>query len=247
MWCALVATERELMALRGFPLAVGLESSTVWEMRDGGAAGSRGKLPIGNVPRGHDLRRACGSPSPCVIADELSRVGWGMSADAELESVGPPESSSDSGFERSLRTPIACTLSPGPWATLSGVRSLPGASESALGSTAWFALGDDPTTASATTYHAYGGAKPRVDTVALLRPVAPAADYAFVALPQIEGAAALRYRAPDPRGGNVRLTQIEVAWDNRLEGRITRTRVPDGGNYVPGDFERVPGRPARAS
>jgi hypothetical protein len=239
------APERALIGAAGLSaLAVGLESSTVWESLDGGASWEpAGKLPIGMCPgdANCDVPVRC-AISGCVIADELSRVGWGTSADAELESMGPQESSSgDSTFQRSLRTPIACTLSPGPWITLSGVRALPGASEAALGSTAWFALADDPTTASATTYHAYGGAKPRVDAVALLRPVTRASEYAFLALPQIEGAAALRYRVPDRRGDNVRLTQIEVAWDNLLEGRVMRGRVADAGNYVPGDFERGAG------
>jgi hypothetical protein len=236
--------ERALVGAAGLSaIAVGVESSSVWESLDGGASWKQaGKLPVALCPGDAD----CDVPvrcavSGCVIADELSRVGWGASPDAELDAAGPLETASDAVFERSLRTPLACTLGPGGWTTLSGVRALPGASESALGNTAWFALADDPTTASATTYHAYGGAKPRVDAVPLLRPVAHPADYAFLALPQIEGAAALRYPAPDARSPNVRVTQIEVAWDNLLEGRVMRARVPDGGAYVPGDFERGAG------
>jgi hypothetical protein len=236
--------ERALVGAAGLSaIAVGVESSSVWESLDGGASWKQaGKLPVAMCPGDAD----CDVPvrcavSGCVIAEELSRVGWGANPDAELDRVGPLETSSDLGFERSLRTPLACTLAPGAWLPLSGVRTLPGASESALGKTAWFALADDPSTASATTYHAYGGTKPRVDAVPLLLPVAHPADYAFLALPQIEGAAALRYPAPDPRSPNVRLTRIEVAWDNLLEGRVTRARVPDGGAYAPGDFERGAG------
>jgi hypothetical protein len=236
--------ERALVGAAGLSaIAVGVESSSVWESLDGGASWKQaGKLPAALCPGDAD----CDVPvrcaaSGCVIADELSRVGWGANPDAELDSAGPLEASSDAGFERSLRTPIACTLAATGWVTLSGVRALPGASESALGKTAWFALADDASTASATTYHAHGGVKPHVDAVPLLRPVAHPADYAFLALPQIEGAAALRYPAPDPRSPNVRLTRIEVAWDNLLEGRVTRARVPDGGAYAPGDFERGAG------
>lgn len=236
--------ERALIGAAGLSaIAVGVESATVWESLDGGASWEQaGKLPVGLCPgdASCEVPVRC-SVAGCVIADELSRVGWGASPDAELESSGPPEPSGDAAFERKLRTPIGCTLAPSAWATLPNVRTLPGASESALGNTAWFALADDPTTASATTYHAHGGVKPRVDAVPLLRPVTHPADYAFLALPQIEGAAALRYLAPDTRGANTRLTQIEVAWDNLLEGRVTRTRVPDGGAYVTGDFERGAG------
>jgi hypothetical protein len=69
--------------------------------------------------------------------------------------------------------------------------------------------------------------------------VPDAARYAFAVSTQIEGGAALRYPLPDMRSGAARLRDVEVVWQNLLERKLFRARVPDGGQYVPGDFARV--------
>jgi hypothetical protein len=233
--------ERALVGAAGLSaLAVGLDSNAVWESRDGGASWeAAGRLPIALCPGDSscEVPLRCSSAG-CVLGDELTRLGWGIGDEAELEAAAPVEASADNGFERRHRTPLACALSPGPWTLIEGVREFPGAEESALGDAAWFAVAEEPATASATVYHARGGARPRLEAVPLLRPQARAAEFAFAVVPQVEGAAAIRYRVVDPRSPSARLTNVEVAWDNLLEGRLTRARVADGGPYSPGDYER---------
>jgi hypothetical protein len=235
--------ERALLGAAGLSVfAVGLEGGGVWESRDGGASWEgAGRLPVALCPGDSscDVPLRCSSAG-CVVGDELTRLGWGVSEDAEIESAAPVDAD-DSGFERRLRTPLACTLANGPWTALHGVRDLPAAEETALGDTAWFALAEDYTAASATVYHALGGPKPKVTAVPLLRPVPRPSDYALAVVAQVEGAAALRYRVADARAANARLTQVEVAWDNLFEGRVMHARLADGGAYAPGDFERSAG------
>ena len=234
--------ERGLVGAAGLSvLAIGLEGGGVWESRDGGASWDvAGRLPIALCPGDSscDVPLRC-SGAGCIVGDELTRVGWGISDDAEVEAAAPvDDDGSEAGFERRFRTPLSCTLAPQPWSLLAGARELPGAEESALGDTAWFAVADDFATASATVYHARGGQRPRLDAVPLLRPLVRPSEFALAVVPQVEGAAALRYRAPDPRSPSAHLTEVEVAWDNLLEGKITRARLADGGAYSPGDFER---------
>ena len=72
----------------------------------------------------------------------------------------------------------------------------------------------------------------------LLGPVPDAGRYAFAVMDQIEGGAALRYPVPEMRAG-ARLRDVEVAWQNLFERKLVRARVPDGGEYFPGDFTRT--------
>ncbi|HEY3493186.1 MAG TPA: hypothetical protein VGK73_00815 [Polyangiaceae bacterium] len=237
--------ERSLLGAAGLSvLAVGLEGGGVWESRDGGASWeAAGRLPIALCPGDSscDVPLRCTSAG-CVVGDELTRLGWGVGDEAELEAAVPvDDDGSEGGFERRFRTPLACTLAASPWTLVPGVRELPGAEESALGDTAWFAVADDYATASATIYHARGGPRPRLDSVPLLQPLRRPSDFALAVIPQVEGAAALRYRAPDPRVASAHLTDVEIVWNNLLEGRVTRARLADGGAYSPGDFERGAG------
>jgi hypothetical protein len=212
----------------------------VFESLDGGA----GWEPAGNLPTslcddsGCDVPVAC-STAGCVVGDELTRVGWGTSDLPEVGFLRTQARASRSSSSTRMRTPIACTLAPGGFRPMPGVTSLPGADQAALGDTAWFVVGEDGRTASATLYQARGGTHPRVDAVALLGPVPDAARYAYSVSTQIEGGAALRYPLPDMRSGVARLRDVEVAWQNLLERKLYRARVPDGGEYVPGDFARV--------
>jgi hypothetical protein len=145
-------------------------------------------------------------------------------------------------MERRLKTPISCALGAAPWRTLSGVMELPDARSAALGEAAWFAAAPDPESGTAITYHALPGARARVEQVTLLPPARNPSGLAFAFVPQVEGMAVLRYRVPDARTKSTRITDVEVAWDNLLEGRVVRQRVADVGDYVPGDYERGNGR-----
>ena len=231
--------EAALVGAAGLSALAITPDGRVFESLDGGAAWE----PAGNLPAalcdesGCDVPVACGAQG-CVVGDELTRVGWGTS---DLPDVGPLRSpgraARTSGTSR-FRTPLACSLAPGPFRALPGASEVPGAAQAALGDAAWFTLATDGATASATLYQARGGPRPRVDAVTLLGPLPDAGRYAFTAVDQIEGGAALRYPVPDMRAG-ARLRDVEVVWQNLLERRLVRARVADGGEYFPGDFTRI--------
>jgi hypothetical protein len=236
--------ERALLGGAGLSaLALGVESGSVWESLDGGASWQdRGRAPLQLCPgdAACDVPVLCSSGG-CVVGDELTRVGWGAPDASELEMAGPVERA-PVGVERRLKTPIGCVLGAAPWRTLAGVTELPDAASAALGEAAWFAAAPDPEAATAVAYHALPGARARVEQVTLLPKAQNPSGLAFAALPQVEGIAVLRYRVPDGRTKGTRITDVEVAWDNLLEGRVVRQRIPDGGDYVPGDYERGSGR-----
>jgi hypothetical protein len=236
--------ESALVGAAGLSAIAVTADGRVFESLDGGA----GWEPAGHLPAvlcddsGCDVPVAC-STYGCVVGDELTRVGWGVS---DLPEVGPfrsPSRASRVSAATRLKTPLACSLAPGPFRPLPGVGELPGASQAALGDAAWFSLGVDAGTASATLYQARGGPRPRVDAVTLLGPLADAGRYAVAATDQIEGGAALRYPVPEMRAG-ARLRDVEVAWQNLYERKLVRARVADGGEYFPGDFTRVERRNA---
>jgi hypothetical protein len=54
---------------------------------------------------------------------------------------------------------------------------------------------------------------------------------------QIEGAAAVRYLIPERRAGETRLTQIEVAWDNLVEGTVGHGVLPSGVDFEIDDYK----------
>jgi hypothetical protein len=233
--------ERSLLGAAGLSaLAIGAETGEVLESLDGGVTWEpRGKLPRPLCPgdANCEVPLVCSSEG-CVVGDELTRFGWGANDAPVLEAYSPVDSAGETGFERRLRTPLACVLAPGAWRLLPGVRELPDADQAAIGDTAWFALADEPSTGAVRVLHGRGGAQARVETVELLPPLARPAEFAQSVTSQIEGAAAIRYRVPDARAGTPRLRDVEVAWDNLFEGRVGHARVADAGIYTPGDYER---------
>jgi hypothetical protein len=135
--------------------------------------------------------------------------------------------------------PIACTLDPGGFTALPGVVEAPDAHEAAIGAAAWFAVSDDPIRAAVSLYHASKG---RVQSTSLLDAAAHPEQHAYAVLAQVEGVAAVRYRLPEATPGKTTLTDVEVSWQNYIEGKTVRARLPDGGPYIPGDYVSTGGR-----
>lgn len=215
-------------------------SRMAWESLDGGATWD----PIGRLPVSMCSPGAHGCSSTvrchvggCVIGNELSRIGWRGQSDDDQGVFTPGESGMGDVFDRKLRTPFACTLDEKPWAVLEDVAGPPTANQAAIGKVAWFALAQNPQKASASVYHAHGGPKPRVETVQLLAPATKPSDVAFAASAQVEGAAALRYSAPE--SGITSLKNVEVSWDNLVEGKVVRQRIADAGPAGVNDYSRT--------
>lgn len=219
-------------------LAVSMPTRATWESLDGGASWApAGKLPVNLCPGDEDceIPISC-ARSGCVLGDALSRVGWRARRDDGSALLPPPESATRGVVARQVRTPFSCTLAEQPWTALAGARGAPSASQAALGEVAWFVPTIDDARAAAGAYHAYGGPRQRIERVDLLHPVSDASDRAFHVSLQVEGTAALRYRVPKP-GAEPTVRDVEVAWDNLVEGRVVRTRLAQGGVYRPGDVD----------
>jgi|GEM_PF-636774 len=221
-------------------LAFSDTTRTAWESLDGGATWD----PIGRLPVSMCRPESPGCASTvrchvggCVIGSELSRIGWRGQADDDQGVFSPNEHAMGDVFDRKVRTPMACSLDEKPWQALEGVTTPPSAKHAAIGKVAWYALAQDDRKASASVYHAHGGSKPNVENVQLLPPVAKPGDYAYTATTQIEGAAALRY--PAPEAGHTSLKNVEISWDNLVEGKVVRQRIADAGPVAVNDFQRT--------
>lgn len=230
--------ERSMIGAAGMrALALSPGTREVWESLDGGGTWTPlGRFPLELCREGEscEVPVRCAALG-CAIGHEISRIGWGGQADDDGGLLPPPASHALDLGDKRLRAPIACTLEETPWRALSGVRSAPTAADAAIGRAAWFADGVDESTASVSLHEAIAGTR-RIETRALLRPVARPENYALIALDQVEGVAALRYQVPEVREGDARLRNVEVAWANLLENRLVQTRVADGGPYAPGDY-----------
>ncbi|HYQ14902.1 MAG TPA: hypothetical protein VEQ58_04070, partial [Polyangiaceae bacterium] len=230
---------RALLGVAGSrALAVSPASNEVWESLDGGSSfQSLGRLPIDLCVNDAtcEVQLAC-VPGGCAIGSDISRLGWGASADDDswTEPVLSP-APVDYSVPR-LKTPIACTLDASAWQALDGATEFPTAFQAAIGKAAWFTAGTDPTRAAAWAWVAPSGDK-RVVREMLLPPTERGRGYALSVSDQVEGVAALRYVLPEASASS-HLTGVELGWVNLFEGRTRRVNVGDGGAYAPGDFSR---------
>ncbi len=221
-------------------LAVEAASRRVFESLDGGSSWEPvGRLPIDLCPGDSDcdVPLVC-TPFGCTVGAELSRIGWHGQGDDDLGVLAPARGKQRTLFDRRVRKPISCTLNEAGWISVSGLDQPPNANQASIGKLSWFSLVRDAKSASARIVSVKRGAKGRLDTTALLAPVTNPSAYAFYASTQVEGAAAIRYRAPES-SGNTAITGVEVAWENFLEGRSGRGKIPNAGPYAPGDYSRA--------
>jgi hypothetical protein len=219
-------------------LAFSTGSGEAWESLDGGASWDDiGRLPL-TLCRGDAgcrLPVVCHSAG-CVIGDELSRIGWHGQAETAQRVLPPPETRPRELGDRKLGVPFACTLAPESWKHVDGAELMPRAEQAALGKFVWFAPTAHDTDGSFGVVHGIGGPRARPERVTLL-PAVAGHRARYLSL-QVEGVAALRYRVATPK--DPRLTDVEVGWENLVEGRVRFARLPDGGPYRPGDYESGP-------
>ncbi len=225
-------------------LAVHGSTRQAWESLDGGASwASVGALPVS--PCGEDdgcaFELSC-TRVGCVVGDELTRSGWRGQAELGAPGMAPPEAATEL-HDRRVRTPIACSLDGSAWTRIGALGALPDARTAALGNVAWFEAEVRPSEATAVTFHGVQGARVRVERHELLPPIANAETFAFTYESQIEGGAVLRYPLPTTRA---EISDVEVAWDNRIDGVVERARIARGGAYQPGDYEAAGERSRRA-
>lgn len=231
-------------------LAVGADEA--WESLNGGARWeSLGRLPrspCSSSTARCTARVVCQSDG-CAIGENLSRVGWRGQVRQPVPLM-PPNPGGRVAPRKSVGKPFACELSDPEWHALRGVDRLPDASQAAIGKAAWYSLSSDDATAAVGLWIAdraqseNGGG---VRYSGLLSPIERAADSAYHATLQVEGAAAIRYEVPrGPAASKNHLLDVEVAWENLLEGRRARGVIKDAGPLLPGDYAKGEGAARRA-
>ncbi|MEI9947565.1 MAG: hypothetical protein WDO74_00910 [Pseudomonadota bacterium] len=232
--------ERALLAAVGMrAFALSTNSQKTWESLDGGVTWqslSRFPLALCAADRECEVKLQC-APAGCVIGNEVSRIGWAGQSEDETNALPPAGRESSPLTERKVRMPLACALDDAPWQTLPGVREIPNSRDAAFGKSSFVALSNDKAHAAASMIHAFGGPRPRLQTVSLLKPVERPSEYAYLVLDQVEGAAALRYRLPEDPAKDSHLRNIELGWDNALSGQVGRARLADGGPVAPADYQ----------
>jgi len=232
--------ERAVVAAVGMrAFALSPQSRKAWESLDGGVTWqSLSRFPVAPCATDGDceLKLQCAAAG-CVIGNEVSRVGWVGQRDDELDTLPPASQETTPLTERKVRAPLSCALDEGAWQTLPGVRDVPNSRDAAFGKTSFVALSNDPAHAAAAMIHAFGGQRPQLRSVSLLKPVDHPNEYAALVLDQVEGAAALRYRLPEDPAKDSHLRNIELAWDNALSGQVGHVRLADGGPVAPADYQ----------
>ncbi|WP_437652295.1 hypothetical protein [Sorangium sp. So ce1182] len=247
---ALAGFGRRVVALASrAPRAGGEDVAVLWESLDGGV--SWAELPempalsreLSQAP----VAVACGA-SGCLFGDVATRVGWGGQAE------GAPPRAPDPAprAQPAVRTPIVCeTLPSSKWTRVDHVDSsglgLPDGDELLRGRSVWSLLTRAPSGAVdvvSAMLPESGAGEARVVTRSLLPAVSAGAGRARVATnvtAQMEGYAVARVRLP---GGAAKLgapmRNVEVAWENWIEGTSGRGAIPDAGPFELGDVKVVP-------
>jgi hypothetical protein len=238
---------RRVIALSTSPPDSG--TGSIWESLDGGGTWDQKPLPQAlarEYYRG-SVVVTC-ALSGCLIGDTISRVGWGGSVD-----VGPGDRPADSPAPgtQAVLTPITCDLSASTkWSRIediyhaNGDLPLPSVRELMRGRSVWSALSVDRSTGAITAINAAlpesGEGEARVSRRRMLGP--RGAHVATAISPtQLEGYAVVRasYTPADAAGSpkiGAPLTNLEIAWENFLEGTSAHARVPDAGPVAPNDI-----------
>ncbi|MBI2389122.1 MAG: hypothetical protein HYV09_05855 [Deltaproteobacteria bacterium] len=210
-----------------------------WETSDAGATWVATAAPAFPDAGALDRSVVCGAYG-CFVGDRATRIGWGTTA--AVKSVEPPQP------KVVAASPLACSTE-GEWKQLGALLSPPSAydvDQSTSGR--WTAIRHDVAKGSVTVLLGKSGAKGvEVKEVPLFGPAAK--DTATAVLPQIEGAAAIRYafkrepppkedpkdkdakdaklKKPKPAGAIVdgQKVDVEVAWWVASTGAVHKARI----------------------
>ncbi|WP_433934691.1 hypothetical protein AB3662_08765 [Sorangium cellulosum] len=247
---ALAGFGRRVVALAPRAPRAGAEDvAALWESLDGGVSWAElpEMLALSRELAQAPVAIACGA-SGCLFGDVATRVGWGGQAE------GAPPRAPDLAprAQPAVRTPIVCeTLPSSKWTRIDHVDSsglgLPDADELLRGRSVWSLLTRAPSGAVdvvSAMLPESGAGEARVVTRSLLPAVPSGLGRARVATnvtTQMEGYAAARVRLP---GGAAKpgtpMRNVEVAWENWMDGTSGRGVIPDAGPFELGDVKVVP-------
>ncbi|WP_437591801.1 hypothetical protein [Sorangium sp. So ce1000] len=246
---ALAGVGRRVVALAPRARESGDDAAALWESLDGGL--SWAELPempaLSRELSQAQVAIACGA-SGCLFGDVATRVGWGGQADGAAPRAPEPAPRP----QPSARTPIVCeTLPSSKWTRVDHVDSsglgLPDGDEVLRGRSVWSLLTRAPSGAVdvvSAMLPESGAGEARIITRSLL-PAVPAglgrARVATNVTTQMEGYAVARLRIP---GGaatpGTPMRNVEIAWENWIDGTSGRGTIPDAGPFELGDVKVVP-------
>jgi hypothetical protein len=205
----------------------------VFETTDGGISWQS----LGDVPalRCDDKTPACERPvacgtAGCVVGQEVSRIGWG----GQRERERPPDADAGrtDGAPRGNPAPLVCRLGKERWIPLPrGVEHAPMARDADRGRPTWGVAAEDLRRGSVTMVHGVPGPTPRIEEVPLLPPVRDPTQVALLTSDnQVEGTVAVRFSVPPTVFAHDQpLREVEIAWENFFEGKLTRATIKDAG------------------
>ncbi len=228
-------------------------SGAFWESLDGGANWDKQSMPqalVREYTRGNNMLVACAAAG-CLMGDTVTRVGWGGAGEAGAPER-PPET--PTAPTPAVLTPIVCDLSPSTkWSRIedlfvSSPNAVPQVHDMMRGRSVWSALTLDRATGAlgsvSATLPESGEGEARVVRRALLG--ARGAHTATAISPtQVEGYAVARVAYPVDAHGQLKvgapLRNLELAWENYLEGTEAHARVADPGALQRDDVEHTDG------
>lgn len=180
----------------------------------------------------------------CLVSEGLVRSGWGEPETGFERS--PPSFDTSPEVHSSTGSPILCRARPEPAVALEGLASLPNASDAARGDVLWSQVGFDQRAASAWVYHAPFG-RAQIEKRMLFQPALDPRAFALAVSEQVEGSAAVRFRLPNRKFGETQVSQLEVAWDNRLDGTMGHRLLAGSFGIGSGNYRLIPESAAEAT
>ncbi len=218
------------------------------ESSDGGATWDEEAAP---AALGREIGRGstavvC-SVAGCLFGETVTRLGWGGPPDP-----GAVDHAADAtpSSAPAVLTPIVCDLAATThWTRVDHVfgngnaSRLPQVSEVMRGRSAWSVITSDPATGAAAVVSANlpesGEGDARVATRSLLDAHAASGRFGTTISFQMEGYAAVRAAIPAEKDGaaepSASLRNVEVAWENFMEGSTGRGKIADAGPFDPHD------------
>lgn len=215
-----------------------------FESNDGGVTWASAALPRAVCAA---ERTDCSPPlvcsdAGCLVGEELTRVGWGTAVKQPLERDGAAPPAVAPAHEAGE---FSCRLDADRPLELPHLVEVPGAAEAALGGTDFTVVEFDRATAALDFAWVHRGER-RLQRVLGFDVVSQPERYAVAMIPQVEGAAALRYRMPLRQTGDRMISEIEVAWNNRISNVTARQRYPSLIEGKQGDYHPSATGPSEA-
>jgi len=219
------------------------DSVGISESSDGGATWEEQSAP---ASLGREMNRGSSaitcSVAGCLFGETVARVGWG--GQAEPGAVDRPADTALSSTPAVL-TPIVCDLAATTrWTRIdhvfgSGGARLPRLNEVMRGRSVWSVLTSNPATGAAAALSANLPESGEGEATIAARPLLgahPAGGRFATALSfQMEGYAAARVAVPVEKDGTVKagasMRNVEVAWENYMEGSAGRGKILDAGLF----------------